>query len=140
MCSREEERSKADLHPFNLATVDLHRQILAPAAEDDQINLKLMLRSPADLKTGGRLPWLSLTNGGQRHFCSALFPPLWMLPHPLLVEMGHGTEAHHFPPIAVTACQRHGMQIRQFHLAYHQYGPDMGHTPCLWVLEGLGVI
>lgn len=80
-----------------------------------------MLKSPAELKTGDRLLWLSLTNGGQRHFCSALFPSLWMLLCPLLVEMEHGIESHHFPPIDVTVSQRHGMRTR-FHLAYPWYG------------------
>lgn len=55
VCNREEEQSKADLHPFNLATVDLHREVLSPAAEEDEINLMLTLRSPSDLKTRGRL-------------------------------------------------------------------------------------
>lgn len=105
-CSREEERSRADPQPFNLATVDLHRQMLLPAAEGDQINLKLTLRSPADLKTGGRLPCLSLPNRGQRHFCSSLFPLSGCSFVLVLVEMVPGMEAHRFPPIAVTACQQ----------------------------------
>lgn len=81
-----------------------------------------MLKSPAELKTGGRLLWLFLTNGGQRHFCSVLFPSLW-IPCPLLVlvEIGYGIESHHFPSIAITASQWHGMWMR-FHLAYPWYG------------------
>lgn len=53
VCNREEKQNKADLHSFNLATVDLHREMLSPAAEKDKINIMLTLRSPSDLKTRG---------------------------------------------------------------------------------------